>query len=99
MTIHLYASVTPKPEHVAQVEAELRALVAATRKEPGNLRYDLLRRANGAPGFDLFESYEDAAALQAHRDSAHFNAFVAKVGAWLAGPGEIRETIGVDVAP
>jgi len=98
MTVYLFASLTPKPEHVADVEAALRVMVAATRTEPGNLRYDLLRRADGAPGFDLFESYRDAAAVQAHRDSEHYVAFRAKVGAWLVAPPDVKELLGVDVA-
>ena len=98
MTVYLFASLTPKPEHAADLEAALRVMVAATRAEPGNLRYDLLRRADGAPGFDLFECYKDAAAVQAHRDSAHYAAFFAKIGAWLAAPPDVKELVGVDVA-
>lgn len=98
MTVYIFASLTPRPEHVAEVEAALRAMVVATRKEPGNLRYDLMRRADGAPGFELFESYTDAAAIQAHRDSEHYTAFRAKVGAWLAAPPDVKELVGVDVA-
>ena len=98
MTVYILANLTPKPEHVADVEAVLRAMVVATRAEPGNLRYDLMRRADGAPGFDLFESYKDAAAVQAHRDSEHYRAFRAKVGPWLAVPPDVKELVGVDVA-
>ncbi|MEX3942687.1 putative quinol monooxygenase [Paraburkholderia sp. BR10937] len=98
MTVYLFASITPKPEHVADVEALMRDMVSHTRKEPGNLRYDLLRRADGAPGFYLYETYVDEAALQAHRDSAHFVAYRAKIGAWVTEPPEVKLLKGVDVA-
>ncbi|TDG06211.1 antibiotic biosynthesis monooxygenase [Paraburkholderia guartelaensis] len=98
MTVYLFASITPKPEHVAEVEALMRDMVAHTRKEPGNLRYDLLRRADGAPGFYLYETYVDEAAVQAHRDSAHFVAYRAKIGAWVTEPPEVKLLKGVDVA-
>lgn len=98
MTVYLFASLTPKPEHVADLEAELRHMVSASRAEPGNRRYDLLRRSDGAPGFHLYEIYVDEAAVQAHRESAHYLAYRAKVGAWLAAPPDVKELTGVDVA-
>ncbi|WP_322031255.1 putative quinol monooxygenase [Paraburkholderia sp. J76] len=98
MTVYLFASITPKPEHVAEVEALMRDMVSHTRKEPGNLRYDLLRRADGAPGFSLYEMYVDEAAVQAHRESAHFVAYRAKIAAWVTEPPEVRLLTGVDVA-
>ncbi|WP_321813478.1 MULTISPECIES: putative quinol monooxygenase [unclassified Paraburkholderia] len=98
MSIYLFASLTPKAEHVADLEAELRQMVAQTRKEPGNRRYDLLCRADGAPGFHLYETYVDEAAVQAHRESAHYVAFRGKIGAWLAEPVDVKTLKGVDIA-
>lgn len=98
MTVYVFASLTPKAGHVAEVEALMREMVSHTRKEPGNLRYDLLRRADGAPGFHLYEAYVDEAAVQAHRDSAHFIAYRAKIGAWVTEPPEVKVLSGVDVA-
>jgi len=96
MTVYLFASITPKPEHVADVEALMLDMVTHTRKEPGKVRYDLLRRADGAPGF--YEIYLDEAAVQAHRESAHFVAYRAKIGAWVTEPPEVNMLTGVDVA-
>jgi quinol monooxygenase YgiN len=98
MSIYIFASLTPKSEHVADVEAALRHMVAQTRKEPGNRRYDLLRRADGAPGFYVYETYADEAAVQAHRDSAHYVALGGKIGEWLAEPVDIKVLTGVDIA-
>jgi quinol monooxygenase YgiN len=98
MSIYLFASITPKPEHVADVEAALRYMVEQTRNEPGNLRYDLLRRADGTPGFYVYETYVDEGAVQAHRDSAHYAALGGQIGAWLAGPVDVKVLTGVDIA-
>jgi len=98
MNVYLFASLIPKPEHVADLEAQLRGMVAASRAEPGNLRYDLLRRADGAPGFHLYETYVDEAAVQAHRKSGHYVAFRAKIAGWLAEAPDVKELSGVDVA-
>ncbi|PLZ04311.1 antibiotic biosynthesis monooxygenase [Burkholderia sp. WAC0059] len=98
MSIYLFASLIPKPEHAAGLEKELQVMIEATRAEPGNLRYDLLREADGKPGFHLYEIYVDADAVQAHRDSPHYVAFRAKIDSWLVGPPDIKVLIGVDVA-
>ncbi|MBN3819141.1 antibiotic biosynthesis monooxygenase [Paraburkholderia sp. Se-20369] len=96
MSIYVFASLIPKPEHAATVEAELRHLVAATRAEPGNRRYDLFREAGGALGFHLFEVYDDEQALEAHRASAHYVAYRAKAGEWLAEPPVVKVLTAVD---
>lgn len=49
-----------------------RKLTAESRKEPGCIMY-LVHTSPGDPRrFFIYEQYTDAAALQAHRDSAHF---------------------------
>ena len=98
MSIYLFASITPKPEHVADLEAALRHMVTHSRKEAGNRRYDLLRRADGTPGFHVYETYVDEAAVQAHRESAHYVAFRGKIGDWLAEPVDVKVLTGVDIA-
>ncbi|KVD89980.1 antibiotic biosynthesis monooxygenase [Burkholderia stagnalis] len=99
MSIYVFATLIPKPEHVATVEAELRQLVATTRAEPGNRRYDLFREADGTPGFHVFEIYDDEQALEAHRASAHYVAYRAKAGEWLAQPPVVKVLTAVDTAP
>ncbi|SMF98360.1 putative quinol monooxygenase [Burkholderia singularis] len=96
MTIYVFASVIPKPEHADAVDAHLRQLVAATRAEPGNLRYDLFRQTDGAPGFHLFEAYVDEAALDAHRASAHYNAYRANAAEWFAQPPVVKVLTAID---
>ncbi|MBN9698641.1 MAG: antibiotic biosynthesis monooxygenase, partial [Zoogloea sp.] len=41
MTVHVFASLQPKPEHRENVALALKSLVSATRAEPGNITYDL----------------------------------------------------------
>ncbi|MFB5147999.1 putative quinol monooxygenase [Burkholderia orbicola] len=98
MSIYVFASLTPKPEHAAAVEAELHRMVAATRAETGNLRYDLFRQADGQPGFHLFEIYRDEAAVAAHRASEHYNAYRAKTADWLTESPVVKVLAAVDVA-
>lgn len=66
-------------------EAELRTLleglIAASRAEPGNLRYDLWTDQTDPRVFVLDELYADAAAGSAHRASSHFQHYLANIGA------------------
>lgn len=64
-----------KPEHVERyIEATLKN-AHETRKEPGNIRFDLLRDASNPCTFQLYEVYVDRAAQQSHLTSAHFLAW------------------------
>jgi quinol monooxygenase YgiN len=98
MNVYLFATVFPKPEYRDAVEQELRLMVEHSRQEPGNLTYDLFVRAGEPLAFDLFERYQDQAAVDAHRQSAHFQAYRAKVENWLAAPVQVHASHALDVA-
>ena len=97
MSFHVTARLVARPEHRAEVEQALALLVAGSRAEPGNRQYDLFVAADGAPVFHVVETYVDAAALQAHRDSAHYRAFRAAVANALAAPPEVHEMVPRDI--
>lgn len=58
-----------KEDQTAQL---FRQLTAASRQEPGCLMYIVHRHKDDPRAFFIYEQYRDEAALQAHRDSAHF---------------------------
>lgn len=99
MPIALFASLTAHPAHRAALEQALRQMVEASRREPGNLRYDLFVRDDDAATFDLFELYADEAAVAAHRASAHYQALGEQIGDWLAAPVDVRSAAALDLAP
>lgn len=99
MTVYVIARVQARAEHRTEVETELRRMVAATRAEPGCLRYDLFADLDGGAGFSLVEAYADQAALEAHRDSAHYQAYRSRAADWLAAPTAVQVLGGLDVAP
>jgi quinol monooxygenase YgiN len=100
MSTYVIATIVPKPEHAADLEAALREMVPVTRKEPGNRRYDLFReiREGKGPALHLYEIYVDRAAFDAHLATAHFQALKAKMGDWIAEPPQIRVLEEIDVA-
>jgi quinol monooxygenase YgiN len=96
MNINVFASIVPKAEHVADVEAELRRMVESSRQEPGNLRYDLYTIAQAPTSFHLFETYDGPAAMDAHRGSAHYQAYRARVANWLVSAPEVKILTAID---
>ncbi len=62
-------------------------------KEPGNLRFDLLRNEVEPLRFVLYEAYENQEAAAAHKETTHYLKWRATVAPWMAGPREgIRYT-------
>ncbi|MFZ0705849.1 MAG: putative quinol monooxygenase [Candidatus Korobacteraceae bacterium] len=61
-----------RPGHEDEVANVFRKLEAESRREPGCLMY-IVHRQKDQPGrFFIYEQYKDDAALQAHRESLHF---------------------------
>jgi quinol monooxygenase YgiN len=66
------------------LEAELRALVAPTRKEPGCIIYDLHRSADAPGGFLFHEVWASRDAHTAHTKTPHFLRWNARKDSLLA---------------
>ncbi len=65
-----------RPDRVDEVTRCLHELVAATRAEPGCLRYEATQMLDDPTCFLLFEQYVDEDALQQHSSSEHFRRLV-----------------------
>jgi len=57
---------------------------AATAKEPGCRRFDILNLASDPNHFFLYEVYDNEAALRAHRETEHFKKYQATTGKMVA---------------
>lgn len=66
------------PGHEEEVAEIFRRLEAASRTEPGCLMYIVHRHKDDARTFFIYEQYKDEAALQAHKDTAHFQEHAVK---------------------
>ena len=64
--------------------------ITATRKEKGNLAYDLNRSVKSPNEYIVYERWQNLAALQAHVSSAHIQALGAATGALRAGPARVE---------
>jgi quinol monooxygenase YgiN len=64
------------PEERAEVAETLRLLAEASRKEPGCVNYVPHYVEGDLDTVLIYEQYKDAAAQEAHRESAHFKKYV-----------------------
>lgn len=76
------------PGHGDEVAKIFSKLEAASRKEPGCLMYIVHRHQDDPRHFFIYEQYQDAAALDTHRQSAHFQEYAVKA---LKGIGERKQ--------
>lgn len=58
----------------------------ATRREPGNLRFDVLRRLDDPRRFTFYEVYRSADDFAAHQQTAHYLRWREAVAPWMAEP-------------
>jgi autoinducer 2-degrading protein len=57
-----------------------------TRQEPGNLRFDVLRREDDPSQFFLYEAYRSKDDFAAHQQTEHYLAWKSTVAEWMAQP-------------
>lgn len=98
MAVKVVAFVTVKAGEDEAFVAAAQACVAASRAEPGVLRYDLWRESEGQRRFVFDELYADDAAVQAHMAADHFKAFGRAARDLAAERPSIAVTHAVDVA-
>jgi autoinducer 2-degrading protein len=55
-------------------------------KEPGNLRFDILRQDEDPNSFLLYEAYETDEAAAAHKKTPHYLKWREEVADWMAEP-------------
>lgn len=68
----------------------LRRLVAASRREPGCLRFELHRADDDPDLWMIYETWRSPADREAHYASAHLRAFVAEAPFLIEGPLDMR---------
>ncbi|MED1203567.1 putative quinol monooxygenase [Heyndrickxia acidicola] len=88
--IIIHAGLTVNPEKQEAFLKELQPLIEASRKESGNISYDLKKDTEKENVFTMVEVWQDAAAVASHNASEHFTSFVAKAKEFLAAPLDVK---------
>lgn len=74
------------PDHLDDFIAATRLNHEGTRKEPGNLQFDLIQMEEDPSRFVLVEVFQDEAAVNAHKQTAHYALWRDAVAPWMAEP-------------
>ena len=78
-TLTIVATVTVKPEFKDDVLKAIKTVVDATRKEPGNIFYDVFEDINNPLKFVFIETWKSQEAIDFHLETAHFVDFIKAV--------------------
>ena len=73
--IYVVATLTIKPETRAEFIAAATACIEGTRKEPGNIAYDMHESITDPTKMVFVEQWENEEALVPHRSAEHMKTF------------------------
>jgi len=93
LVVHVHVRVTP--EDVARFLDATLANARASVTEPGVLRFDVVQDAADPAHVVLVEVYRDAAAVAAHKETAHYAIWRNTVADMMAQPRERTEFAAV----
>ncbi|KIZ46557.1 MULTISPECIES: putative quinol monooxygenase [Rhodopseudomonas] len=88
--IYVVATLTVKPDKRAEMIAGAKDCIAETRKEAGNIAYDMHESVTDPSRMVFVEQWENAEALEPHRKSDHMRAFGRIAAQCLAAPPKIE---------
>lgn len=74
------------PEFTDEFIAATLENAAATRLEPGNARFDVLRQNDAQTHFFLYEVYRDEEGFKAHQQTTHYLKWKERVAPMMAVP-------------
>ena len=92
-----YLEVTPAAK--AEAVNLIKEVAAASRKEPGNLRYEVLQRLDRNNQFAILEAWSDSKALEAHDGGSAMAQFRDKLKPLRSGPYDLRPSVPISVTP
>jgi len=73
--LKIIATIELKPQYIQEVLSAIHKVVDETRKEEGNISYDLHENVNNQLVYTIFEVWKSQEAIDLHNASAHFNEF------------------------
>jgi len=82
----MHVHIRIKPDSIDAFKAATIENASNSVKEPGVARFDFLQQADDPTRFMLLEVYRSPDDIKSHRESAHYNAWAAKVADMFAEP-------------
>lgn len=75
-----------KPEKIKDFKEATLENARNTRKEPGNVRFDVLQTENDLSQFFLYEVYKSVEGFQSHQKTGHYLKWKETVSDWMTKP-------------
>ncbi len=97
MTVYVIVTLTVRADKLDAFLALAGRLGSHSRREPGCLRFEVLRQPDAPCCFLLDEAWADAAALEAHKRTEHHRRWRAEVPDLLAVPRTHDEYVPVEI--
>ncbi len=73
--LRIIATIAVKPEYQKDILTAMHNVVDATRKEEGNILYELHVNTSNELEYTIFEVWKSQEAIDLHNSSVHFNEF------------------------
>lgn len=89
MAIKIVAHNFIKPECLDDAIEAFKPLVQGSRKEEGNISYDLFADIEDPYHLVIVEEWESMDFLPAHRETEHFTGSIAKLGPMMSKQGSV----------
>ncbi|MFV0417562.1 MAG: putative quinol monooxygenase [Dysgonomonas sp.] len=83
--LKIVAVIVVKATYQNELEKEFHTIVDETRKEPGNVSYDLHQDTSNPLKYTILEVWKSQTAIDEHNASAHFKAFVSAIEGKVEG--------------
>src|ERR1051325_7421287 len=80
----VHVQVHVKPEHVEDFKKATIENASNSVKEPGIARFDVIQEVDDPTRFVLVEVYREKEATVKHKETAHYNAWLARVNQMFA---------------
>ena len=84
-----------KPEYIEDFKKASVLNHEGSRKEPGNVRFDVLQSADDPTKFTLVEVFADEDAAAAHKATEHYHIWRETVAPYMASPRKAIHTVPV----
>jgi quinol monooxygenase YgiN len=82
----LLVNIHIKPEYIEAFREATIENARSSVQEPGVARFDFVQQNDDPAHFMLIEVYRDGAAMAAHKETAHYNVWAAKVADHFVEP-------------
>src|SRR4029078_4655799 len=86
----IIANLVAKPDKIEETKVLLRALTAATRAEPGCIKYDLHQDDNNPAEFTFYETWADRGEWDKHMETPHTKEAINRAANLFAADIQVR---------